>query len=53
MLSQALPKTATMIDCHMGRLHVGAQLFVSLRGAVIADAAVGLRAPIRRCRPRH
>jgi hypothetical protein len=45
MLSRALPRTAAAIDARMGRLHVGAQLHVSLRGEVVADAAVGLARP--------
>lgn len=45
MLSRALPRTAAVIDARMGALHVGAQVYVSMCGEVVADAALGLAGP--------
>ena len=45
MLSLALPRTAAALKARMGALHVGAQLYVSHGGEVVADAALGLARP--------
>ena len=42
MLSSLLPRTAAAIASRRGTLHVGAQLYVSRGGEVVADAALGL-----------
>ena len=42
----ALPRSVAVLEAGMRRkIHVGAQLHVSLRGQRVADVALGLAAP--------
>jgi CubicO group peptidase (beta-lactamase class C family) len=45
MLCTALPRTSAAIEAGLGSVHVGVQIFVSVRGRVVADAALGLARP--------
>jgi CubicO group peptidase (beta-lactamase class C family) len=45
MLCPALARTSVALEAGLGSVHVGAQLFVSVRGRVVAEAALGLARP--------
>ena len=44
-LRERMPKTASALEEGLGRTHLGAQVYVSLQGDIVADAALGQSRP--------